>query len=133
LSRVFVDTSALYAVLVGTDENHREAVRTLKRLAAAERPLLTTSYVLSEAVSLLAARVGLAAVAAFRESFGPLLEVVWVGPDLHEAGVDLLLERKRRRLSLVDCVSFAAMREKRIDTFFAFDRHFRDEGFAPEG
>ena len=34
-----------------------------------------------------------------------------------------------RRVSLVDCVSFATTRELRLDTAFAFDRDFTDQGF----
>ena len=54
---------------------------------------------------------------------------VWVGADMHEAGLDLLLERRVRDLSLVDAVSFLVMRQRRLDEVFACDRHFRDEGF----
>jgi predicted nucleic acid-binding protein len=41
----------------------------------------------------------------------------------------LVLESGRRRLSLVDAVSFTAMREEAITTAFAFDQHFREYGF----
>jgi len=41
-----------------------------------------------------------------------------------------LLTAAARDLSLVDCVSFAIMRERNLDTAFAFDRHFTQQGFT---
>ena len=44
-------------------------------------------------------------------------------------GVAALLTAARRRLSLVDCISFEIMRERKIRSVFAFDNHYRDAGF----
>jgi len=41
-----------------------------------------------------------------------------------------VLAANRRQLSLVDCVSFAAMRESGIEHYFAFDEHFDEQGFT---
>lgn len=40
-------------------------------------------------------------------------------------------QRKKRKLSLVDCVSFLTMRRRGIDEAFAYDPDFEDEGFEP--
>jgi predicted nucleic acid-binding protein len=130
VSAVFVDTSAIYALLVVTDAFHPQARGAFADLRASNARLLTTSYVLVESYALLQRRVGVEAVAAFRERFAPLLEVVWVGATLHEQGLDDLGRRGSTTVSLVDAVSFAAMREAGADTAFAFDAHFADEGFA---
>ncbi len=42
-----------------------------------------------------------------------------------------MLSQSRRRLSLVDCSSFEVMHRRGIDRCFAFDRHFRQQGFTP--
>jgi uncharacterized protein len=127
---VFVDTSALYALLVRSDDRHDAARRAFRGLKDREAPLLTTSYVLVETYALLGRRVGAGAVQAFRAEFAPLLDVVWVDRRLHEAGLDLLGSSGDRTLSLVDAVSFRAMRDRRLDDVFAYDHHFRDEGFV---
>ncbi len=44
--------------------------------------------------------------------------------------VDGWKRRTRRAISLVDQVSFVLMRRLHLDTAFAFDRDFDDEGFA---
>lgn len=130
MTRVFVDTSAVLALLNPSDESHEPSRRVFEKLQALEAPLLTTSFVLVEVYALLGRRMGLAAIEAFRRDFAPLLEIVWVDAEIHEAGLDLLLERRVRDLSLVDAVSFLVMRRRRLDEAFAFDRHFRDEGFT---
>jgi predicted nucleic acid-binding protein len=58
-----------------------------------------------------------------------LLEPIWVDETLHEAGLDLLLSRKSRRISLVDAVSFSVIRQRAIDRVFAYDDDFRRERF----
>ena len=67
---------------------------------------------------------------SFRADFAPLINVVWVDAALHDAGLDLLLERRKRLLSLVDAVSFVTMRQQHIDEAFAFDPDFAQEGFS---
>jgi len=131
VSRVFVDTSAAYALFDSGDAAHARARRAFTRLREREAPLVTTSYVLVETCALVSRRLGLPALRSFREDFSPLLEVVWVDAAIHEAALDLLLARRKSSLSLVDAASFVTMRRERIDEAFAFDRHFTDEGFSP--
>ena len=130
MKRVLVDTSALLALLVPSDEAHQKARRAFDHLRAQEAVLVTTSYVLLEAYALLGRRFGLAAVRAFREQFAPLLRIVWVDGPLHDRGLDLLLKRRRAGLSLADAVSFVVAGEQAIDEAFAFDRHFEAEGLT---
>jgi predicted nucleic acid-binding protein len=133
VSAVFVDTSAVFALLVATDEFHRRARETFAGLRARDARLLSTSYVLVESYALLQRRVGVEAVAAFREGFTPLLEVVWVAAPLHEQGLDDLAARGSTTVSLVDAVSFAAMRRAGTHTAFTYDGLFDAEGFEVLG
>ena len=101
-----------------------------RKLQSRQTPLLTTSHVLVETYALLGRRLGVDAVRAFRADLAPLLAVVWVDQTLNEAGLDLLLKQRRRRLSLVDAVSFVVMAQRRLEGAFAFDPHFEQEGFT---
>lgn len=105
MKRVFVDTSAILALLQPRDQAHRQAKDAFNRLQQQQARLLTSSYVLIESYALLGRRLGIEAVRAFREKFVPLLEVLWIEEDLHDRGLDLLLERGVRHLSLVDATS----------------------------
>lgn len=133
MSRVLVDTSAVLALMSATDQAHERAADAFRRLQAERAHLLTTSMVLVEVYALLGRRLGPGSVRAFRDDFAPLLEVVWVDRPLFERGLDLLLERDVRGLSLVDVVSFLVFRGRRLDAALAFDRHFQDEGIPLVG
>jgi uncharacterized protein len=130
VNTVFADTSGLLALLNAKDENHARAARAFGNLRARKASLLTTSVVLVETYALIGRRLGLDALRSFRTEFAPLIDIVWVDEALHNAGLDLLLERRKRHLSLVDAVSFVTMRQADLDEAFAFDPHFEQEGFS---
>jgi predicted nucleic acid-binding protein len=54
----------------------------------------------------------------------------WVTTDDHERAIEALLVADRRRLSLVDCVSFEVMCRLDIRECLAFDQHFAEQGFV---
>lgn len=133
MTGVFVDTSALFALLDAKDANHTRAARAFASLRARQAALASTSFVLVEAYALVGRRLGLDAVRSLREDVAPLLDVVWVDEALCNAGLDLLLDRRKRLLSLVDAVSFVTMRQADLGEAFAFDPHFAQEGFTLVG
>jgi predicted nucleic acid-binding protein len=42
---------------------------------------------------------------------------------------EMALVASRKKLSVVDCVSFVVMRDSGVSEAFCFDRHFREQGF----
>ena len=127
--RVFVDTSAVYALLDRDDDNHAIARSAWTGIVENGTVAVTSSYVLVETVALLQSRLGLEAVRAFEEAIVPVLHVEYVTGELHKLGMAALLVAARRRLSLVDCVSFEIMRRNGITASFSFDSHFKEQGF----
>jgi len=127
---VFVDTSALYAVLDRDDAHHDAARAAWERLVRGSAALLTSNYVLLETSALTQHRLGVAAVRAFHQDVAPILRVEWVTESQHRAAVEALMTAARKRLSLVDCVSFQLMREGGVRQAFCFDRHFQEQGFG---
>ena len=126
---VFVDTSAFLALLDADEQRHSTAQRVWAKLANEDAALYCTSYVLVETAALVQNRLGVSQLQAFHENVFPFLRVVWVDRTLHGAGMAAVLTANRRQLSLVDCVSFAAMRQSGINHVFAFDQHFEEQGF----
>jgi predicted nucleic acid-binding protein len=126
---VFVDTSALLAVLDADDQRHQEADAAWRRLMSSDEELLTTNYVLVEMISLAQRRLGLEAVRVFAREIEPVLQVQWLDAEIHQAALDALLAAARRKLSVVDCDSFEVMRRREVHRAFAFDNHFEEQGF----
>ena len=126
---VFVDTSAMYAVLDSDDTNHAGASVAWKHLLDRVSDLLTTNYVLLEVSVLLQNRLGLRALRTFQEDIAPLVRVDWIGEQQHQAAAGAVLAAGRKKLSLVDCVSFESMRRHGVHAVFCYDRHFREQGF----
>ena len=92
---------------------------------------MTHSYVLVETFALVQRRLGLEAVRALHHDLIPVLDVIWVNGDLHQAAVEALIASGSRSVSLVDRVSFALMRRRGLRIAFAFDDDFTGEGFNP--
>jgi len=130
----FVDTSAIYALLDRNDANHEAARRCWCNLLDSGEPMFTTNYVVVESCALAQSRLGVEAVRSIHDDLLAVMETVWVDEASHALGMAALLAAHRRKLSLVDCVSFAIMRLKGSQVALAFDRHFAEERFAfPEG
>jgi predicted nucleic acid-binding protein len=127
--KTFIDTSAFYALLDRDDDNQEAAKDAWSNILSAENILVTSNYILIETFALLQNRLGVVAVRAFQEDIVPILNIEFVGPEVHQSGTAALLAASKRNLSLVDCVSFEIMRALGIKTVFAFDAHFKDAGF----
>lgn len=128
--RVFVDTSALYALLDSSDRFHADAAQIFQQLSQQMVELITTNYVVVETIALLQSRLGVQAVEDFIMNVKPLLTIVWVDAQTHNSAELALLSQRRRRVSIVDHVSFVVMRYLSMSTAFANDSHFADAGFT---
>jgi predicted nucleic acid-binding protein len=127
---IFVDTSALIAVLDADDARHADAAAVWRTIIDGGEPLLTTSYVLVETYALIQRRIGTDAVAAFASSVAPILTIAWIDESMHAAALAAVLAARRRRLSIVDCASFHVMRARGVDRAFTVDDHFAEQGFT---
>jgi predicted nucleic acid-binding protein len=126
---VFVDTSALYAVLDRDDDEHAPAAEAFASLLD-RGSLITHSYVAVEATALLQRRLGIEAVRALVDDVLPALELVFVDESLHRAAIAALLASGERGVSLVDWCSFELMRRRGVREAFAFDDDFARQGFT---
>ena len=127
--KIFFYKSALQAILDADVENQQKARKKWEELISQNAVLVCTNYILVEAFALIQHRLGMEALCAFQEAVVPLLTIEWVNESVHQLGVMGVLSAAKRKLSLVDCVSFDIMRQLGIKSVFAFDRHFKEQGF----
>lgn len=127
---VFIDTSALLAILDADDEHHKKAKDIWIRLISEEETIICSNYVLVETFALVQNRLGLKAIRTLQEDILPMITVEWVDETIHQAGVAGVLTAMRKKLSLVDCISFDIMRKLGIKKVFVYDPHFKEQGFS---
>lgn len=128
---VFVDTSAIVALLSATDDHHAVAVGAWKDLVREHARLVTTDLVLAEAVVVARARAGYhLSVQVGKRMLADPFELVWIDRPLLDEAWKLYRRYRDHVLSLCDCVSFAVMHRRRIRTAFAFDDDFDAVGFS---
>jgi predicted nucleic acid-binding protein len=125
--RVFVDTSALLALLDEDDRVHAEAVEAHAYLLDAAE-LVTHNYVHTEAAELVRRRLGRDAAIQLLNGLLPSITTIWIDAVTHVAAAEAW-QARATAISLVDQVSFIVMRQLAIDAAFAFDRDFETEGF----
>ena len=129
MSTIFIDTSAFLAILDADDDFHAEAKRAWGEMLSSGSPLATSNYILVETFALVQNRLGMQAVRVFQGDIVPLLSIRWVDSVIHSAATGALLAANRKKLSLVDCISFEVMRLTAITCAFTFDSHFKEQGF----
>ncbi len=124
---VFVDTSAVYALLDRSDVGHERALRGRDLVLGEE--LVTHAYVVAETVSLVRRRLGPAAAARLIDEFLPALEIVDVDADLRARALTHFRAAVESAVSFVDRTSFECMRDLGIVRAFALDTDFAEAGF----
>lgn len=127
---VYVDTSALYAVLDTGDRNHAAAAPVWLNLLERRVELVASNYVVVETCAILHRRLGAGAMRRLVADVLPALAVYWVDEAVHGEAMAAALGSSRSGPSLVDCVSFTLMRRLGLTDAFAFDAHFTDQGFG---
>jgi predicted nucleic acid-binding protein len=131
LDRLFVDTSAYFALYSADDEHHARAVSTA---ATAHGRLLTTNYIIAETHALFLRRVGRNAGVLFLEETDRSNTVVErVSAEDEMRAREIIFSQMDKDYSLTDATSFAVMERLGITMAFTFDRHFAQYGFAVLG
>jgi predicted nucleic acid-binding protein len=125
---VFADTSYYLALVNASDPRHERAVElaesVLGRVFVTEHVLLELGSALSRGPDRL----------VFLELLEDLLSddsttLISAGKSLFAEGVALFAKRPDKEWSLVDCISFVAMKQHRLVEALTTDHHFVQAGF----
>jgi predicted nucleic acid-binding protein len=119
---VFVDTSALIALLDADDHRHAQARRAFE--AMTDDRLLTHGYVVAESIAVTRRRFGVDGVNRLIDDLLPVTETVSVSPELHEEALRSYRRSMPSPASFVDQVSFRVIESLEIGTIFALDADF---------
>lgn len=124
----FIDTQFVVALVNERDQFHERATKFARQYVG--QPLLTTDAVLLE--------IGNALARNFRQEAVGIIErflssenitIVRLTPELFDEGFILFKSYADKHWGLVDCVSFIAMRQARIQDALTVDHHLVQAGF----
>ena len=124
---IFVDTGAWFAAVVPTDPNHERAAAFL---TTNREPLITTDYVVDEALTLLRARGERQRSVLLGELFfsGELAEIYYLKEEDVRQAWEVFRDYADKGWSFTDCTSKSIIEKHNLTSAFAFDHHFRQFG-----
>jgi predicted nucleic acid-binding protein len=125
---IFADTSYFVAFSGPNDHFHARAVELSANLIAG---IVTSEYILVETGGLLLRpedRPAFVNLVRDLES-DPSVMIVPASKRLFHAGFDLFVRRPDKNWSMVDCISFEIMKQRRLKDALTTDQHFVQAGF----
>jgi predicted nucleic acid-binding protein len=130
MTSYFADTFFFAALLNPKDSAHSWARAELTQILIHRHRVVTTSFVLVELGSALASVRTRSIFIELLESLPSWKVIVEPATErLLKKGLLLFGSRLDKEWSLVDCMSFVVMKEKRIKKALTGDRHFDQAGF----
>lgn len=128
---IFIDTSALLALFIKTDEFHKTANDFLDQAKSEKRTFITSNFVLDEFYTWIRAYIGKAKAVYFGEFLSQNTDIVRPVRVLlsdERAAWEFFTKLPGRKVSFTDCTSFALMNRLGLKEAFTFDRDFKKAG-----
>jgi len=135
MREILIDTSAWDAIEDALDPNHDIALL-FKEEAVENYRLVTTSYILDEAYTLLLLNIGYTRTVEFKRSVDAMLGsgvlvVVHISESIEKAAWGVFEQfNVDKEWSFTECTSKVVMERRNILEAFSFDHHFEQMGFV---
>jgi predicted nucleic acid-binding protein len=128
--KLFVDTSAWFALHDKSDRNHKEAVAKSLEIKKRKIELVTSEYIMDESITLIRYKVSHKAAVIFGESFlfSNIVAIMDVSPEDRLKAWELFRKYEDKTFSFTDCTSFVLMKNLDLRRAFTFDEHFKQAG-----
>jgi predicted nucleic acid-binding protein len=117
---ILVDSDAFVGLLYEKDAHHQGVSELLTQIEKQHKILVTTSYVVAEAATVLSHRKGQAAAREFLKVVNSI-PTIFISEELHQESLELFTEREERGTSVVDCSNVVVMRKFDIPKILSFD------------
>jgi len=126
--RIFVDTSAWYALVDVRDPDHEAATDFMHGNSA---PLVTSNFVLDETLTLLKSKLGAQTAIEFgmKVRNSTFCTLHRIDPKLEKAAWEVFCRYTDKEWSFTDCTSYMVMKRLKLNEAFALDAHFAQMGF----
>jgi len=128
---VFVDTAGWMACADAADPAYEAACSARDAALEQGSVLITTDYVIDEALTLIRLRLGLSAAKTWWSQVEGTsrLRWEWVGPARFEKARSLFFRYRDKDYSFTDCTSLVVMHELKLKQALTTDHHFQQMSF----
>jgi predicted nucleic acid-binding protein len=130
-SSIFIDTSALIAIMNKKDQYHARAIDIFTAIVKGNNNLIITSHIFAETITRIERKVSAkqAILAGKMLLNNNGIKIIIPQEGIIDNAWNIFQKYQDQEFSFVDCISFAVMKEMRITKAFAFDKHFKIIGF----
>lgn len=130
--KIFVDTSAWFALFDPGERWHPAAQRFLEERKHSSLELLTSDYVVDESITRIRKKIGHSQAVIFGENLfhSSITRILEVDQAVRNQAWSYFKRYADKEYSFTDCTSFALMKQFHVRHAFAFDDHFRHFGFT---
>jgi predicted nucleic acid-binding protein len=138
MEKIFIDAGPFYALNTPHDQYHDQAQAVIQTISKQEFRLVTTDYVIDEALTMLITSrkagyhfaLNLLKFLSGKGKNRPAVHTEFISQDRFHQSIEVFRRYNRDKTwSFTDCTSFAVMKELKIKTAFTFDDHFDQMGF----
>jgi len=121
---VFVDTSALFALVNRSDTDHERAKQCLSSLSNDNTTLVISNFILSETYTLVLYKIGRTSALNVVNGLFDSCELERVSEEDEEHAWRIINDFGDKDFSYVDATTFAVMGRLGLTRAFSFDAHF---------
>ena len=123
----FVDTSAWYALLDKSDENHQSAKALFN---SSDSPFITSNFIIGETLTLVKNRLGhpIAIEIGSKLWNEEVAKLITIDSKIEKVAWEIFQKYMDKGFSFTDCTSFSLMEQLKIVSAFTFDEHFSQYG-----
>jgi predicted nucleic acid-binding protein len=132
MTAIFMDTGGWMACADRSDPAHSACRAARDQAFESGLSLITTDFVVDEALTLIRFRLGLTAADAWWKQIDGSPRLRWerIGSDRFEQARQLFFRYREKDLSFTDCTSIAVMHDLKLSAVITTDAHFRQVGFS---
>lgn len=130
--KIFIDSDAFLALMNKSDNLHSRATTLLSKLQQIENVVYITSWdVIDEVATKASYRLTKQQAINYLEYVKDVATII-VYPDakLSKEAQKIFAATKSKKVSMTDCMSMAIAQQMKLDAFFSFDKHFRQQNYA---
>lgn len=132
INKIFIDADAFVSTINEKDANHRKAVEISTTIKKKHLTLITSSYAIGEAITVLSQDVGLTFAIDFATNIYHHEETHIIDVKrVHQLqALKKFSQATSKNVRFTDFINMVLMEEFGIRSIFSFDRHYKQAGFT---